>query len=188
MSSLPNQPSSAEVQNAVRVAIEAVERNDYAAAMRILSPLHTAGLLDSPTGTSYYALCLAKTEGKFNAAAKMCQDVIDHQWFDATHHINLVKIFLAAKSRRKAVEVLERAMARLPKDETILAMRSAMGYRARPVIGFLHRDNALNIILGRMRHRRQQRGPATIGRILMWAIPLLVLWTGLIVWFLLKHS
>lgn len=149
-------PSSSEVMAAVRTAIAATERQDYESALRLFTAVYGADQARVPDGLSYYGLCLAKVEKKFNIAIKSCKAAIDMQFYEPAHYLNLIDVYLTAGSRKKAVEVLETALARLPDDSDILTRREVMGFRARPVITSLHRDNALNVWAGRLRSRSRR--------------------------------
>jgi hypothetical protein len=63
----------------------------------------------------------------------------------------MAKIYLLAESRRKAYEELERGLALAPSHPDLKRLQRDMGVRQRPVIGFLSRDNPLNVKLGKAR-------------------------------------
>lgn len=179
------------LSDAIRVAIAATEREDFGAALKIFSPLHTAGQLTSTDALSYYGLCLARGEKRYNLAIKFCQEAISAHFYDSTHYVNLVKVYLAAGSRKRAVETLETGLTRMPKDESLIAMRAAMGYRARPVLKMLRRDNPLNIVLGRIRQKRRSRQAREGGisaATIAWVLPLMIVWIGVLVWLLVKYA
>ncbi|MEO8216472.1 MAG: tetratricopeptide repeat protein [Acidobacteriota bacterium] len=139
----------------LKKGIMAVEREDYTSGMELLSTVYTE-LSEGPAdGLSHYGVCLSLLEKKHKPAIRLCQRAVDVQFYQPSHYVNFVKVYLAAGSRRKAVEILEQGMRRLPNDETILGLRQKIGYRRSPVIPFLHRDNPMNIAFGKMRSRRQ---------------------------------
>ena len=141
----------------LKKGIMAVEREDYTTGMELLSTVYTE-LSEGPAdGLSHYGVCLSLLEKKHKPAIRLCQRAIDVQFYQPNHYVNFVKVYLAAGSRRKAVEILEQGMRRLPNDESILELRQRIGYRRRPVIPFLHRDNPLNITFGKMRTRRNKQ-------------------------------
>lgn len=176
---------SAQLSAALRQGIDATQRGDYAAALRVLSPIYTDPTVSLPLGLSYYGLCLAKAERKYNAAIKACQSAIEQQFYDSRHYVNLIRVYLAAGSRKKAVETLEKALARMPKDDEILALRDEMGYRSRPPFPSLSRDNVLNLVGGKLRHRLRQIH-FTVGMKYAVAAVFLVLWFSGILWFLMR--
>jgi len=144
---------------ALKRGIAAVDREDYQAGLMILGSYYRNDPEGVPDGLSYYALCLAMLQRKNKEAIKMCENAIDRQFYQGAHYTNLVKIHLASGNRKRGVEVLERGMKRLPKDQILLSLRDAIGYRLPPPIRFLHRKNFLNVHLGKRRARRLRDHP-----------------------------
>lgn len=177
--------SSIQIVAAIRQGIDATQRGDYSAALRVFNAVYGSAGSSIPTGLSYYGLCLARGEKRFNAAIKACQSAIDQEFYDANHYVNLIRVYLAAGSRKKAVEVLEKALARMPKDADILAIREEMGYRSQTVFPSLHRDNVLNLVGGKLRHRLRSFH-LTNGMKYAIAALFLVVWFGGILWFLMR--
>jgi hypothetical protein len=66
-------------------------------------------------------------------------------------------VHLALKQRERAVRAIVRGLEQWPRDRRLLAARDALGTRRPAVLGFLSRGNPLNRLLGRLRHRWQQR-------------------------------
>lgn len=106
---------------------------------------------------SYYGLCLALHKGKTKEGANFCQLALEKEFFNADHYLNLARVWESARSRRKMVEALEKGLARDPQHTGLLRMKAVLGMRRRPVLPFLHRDNPLNIRLGKIRHRLHQQ-------------------------------
>lgn len=151
--------SNTQIGTAIRKAIAATEEGDYEDALRIFSAIYGTAQARVPTGLSYYGLCLAKVDKKFNLAIKSCEKAIQLQFYEAAHYLNLIDVYLMAGSRKKAVQTLEAAMARLPNDAEILAKREKMGYRNAPVFSSFHRDNFLNVFFGKLRSRMRRTRP-----------------------------
>lgn len=182
---------SPEVSAALRAGISAVSQHQYDQALRIFNAVYSAGNITAPHALSYYGLCLARVEKKYSTAIRLCQKAVELEFYDSEHWVNLIQVYQLAGSRKKAVEVLDRAMRRLPRDEKLIATRAVMGFRSPPVLSFLHRDNPLNIRLGRMRHKRrialtERRTPPR--SMLLWLIPITILWISLVFWFLARMS
>jgi tetratricopeptide (TPR) repeat protein len=181
-----------EVTAALKAGIAAAERKEYESALRIFSAVYASSPnVGGAEALSYYGLCLAKVEKKFNPAIKLCQRAIELQFYESEHYVNLIDVYLLAGSRKRAVETLERGLAKIPRDPRLVAKRASMGFRSDPVLRFLHRDNRLNIALGRMRHRRRMRvaeGEKFSKRHLLWLIPLLLLGISGAFWLLVHFS
>jgi len=69
------------------------------------------------------------------------------------------------------VRAIQRGLEAAPEDPRLLAARDAIGMRRPPVLPFLSRDNPLNRVLGRLRHRWSRRNqpayelsPVALGR------------------------
>jgi hypothetical protein len=56
------------------------------------------------------------------------------------------------------VRAIARGLELSPEDAALRAAQDAMGWRRRPALPFLSRDNPLNVWLGTLRHRWQGRG------------------------------
>lgn len=151
-----------EVARAIRDGIRAVQQEEYLAGLTTLATAYGSGtaekLLD---GLSYYGLCIALVEKKYKPAIDLCRKAIELQFYHGDHYANLTRVYLAAGNRRKAVETLQQGLKVSPEDEYLLSLRKEMGYRERPVVPFLSRDNPINRTLGRARHQRKrtERGP-----------------------------
>lgn len=158
MSQLGNEPG---LDAALKRGIAAVDREDYQAGLMILGTYYRNDPEGVPDGLSHYALCLAILQKRYKEAIKMCENAIDRQFYQGTHYTNLVKIYLSSGNRKRGVEVLERGMKRLPKDQIIMALRDKIGWRRPPPVRFLHRDNPLNMYLGKRRARRMRDRPAS---------------------------
>lgn len=150
-------------QAALKRGIHAAEREDFHQALQILSGIYNEHSEDPVDGLSYYALCLALVERKYKPAIKMCERAVSVQFYNAAHYANSVRVFIAAGNRRLAVQVLEDGLKKLPKDSLLLQIRTRIGYRRGNVIPFLHRDNPLNVWLGKRRTRARVKAGGDVG-------------------------
>ncbi len=110
-----------------------------------------------PAALSWYGLCLASHRARFREGADFCQLAIDREFHNPEHYANLARVWASGKSRRKAVEAMQRGLAIDPDDQALRELREIFGFRRAPVLPFLHRNHPLNQALGRLRHRF--RGP-----------------------------
>jgi tetratricopeptide (TPR) repeat protein len=106
---------------------------------------------------SYYGLCLALHRGRIKEAAEFCWLAVEKDHYNPDAYYNMARVWMAGKSRRKAVEALEKGLALDSKHPGLKRLRTEIGSRKVPVIPFLHRDNPLNISLGRMRSRMKEK-------------------------------
>ncbi len=103
-----------------------------------------------PHVLSLYALALAR-QGKRKEAVDTGRTALKRGGRSALCRLHMAKIYLLADARRKAFEELERGLALSPKHPDLMRLQREMGVRRAPVIGFLSRDNPINVKLGKAR-------------------------------------
>lgn len=141
-----------------RLGIAAARRQDfergyillkeaYDRFQRIGDTKHLAPVL------SYYGLCLARYRARYREGAQFCQAAIDREFFKAEYYYNLAQVWVAGRSRRRAVEAIQRGLSVEPGHAALRELEEELGKRRQPVIRFLARDNPLNRSLGKLRHR-----------------------------------
>jgi len=106
---------------------------------------------------SHYGLCLALHRGRIKEAIEYCTIGLDRDRFNADAYHNMACVWFAGRSRRKAVEAIEKGLSLDPNHKGLLQLRQDIGVRKSPVIPFLHRDNPLNVSLGKMRARMRAK-------------------------------
>jgi tetratricopeptide (TPR) repeat protein len=112
---------------------------------------------------SHYGLCLALHRGRIKEAAEFCTFGIDKDRFNADAYHNMARVWLAGRSRRKAVEAVQRGLALDSHHKGLRELQQRIGVRHSPVLPFLHRDNPLNVSLGRMRAKMKAKKAAKDG-------------------------
>lgn len=151
--------SVTEIGQMLAVGVAAAERGDYDGALKLLSHLYRLVPPDKfPEGLSAYGLCVAKVEKKNKAGAEFCQQAIKLQPFEGKHWANLVRVYIAGKNRRKAVEVLESGLKKMRNDVALLQVRDEIKYRQAPYFRFLRRQHPLNKLYSRTAGRLKRRG------------------------------
>ena len=149
----------ADITQMLSTGIAATDRGDYESALRVLSVVYTKVPAEKmPEGWSSYGLCLARVEGKRKLGAEMCEKAIKLQSYEGRHRANLVRIYVTAKNRRKAVDVLDDSLRKLSSDPQLIRVRKEIGYRQSPQLPFLSRTNPLNKLYSRSMPRLQRRG------------------------------
>ena len=103
-----------------------------------------------PTVLSLYALCLAR-QGKRKEAVDTCRMALKREPRNPTCRLHMARIYLLANARRKAFEELERGLSFSPENQDLRRFEAEMGKRKPPVLGFLSRDNPINVKLGKAR-------------------------------------
>lgn len=106
---------------------------------------------------SYLGYGIARFQRKPREGLALCNHAIKIQFYEPENYLNLARIQLLRSNRRKAIESIHRALKLSPKHPEVLRLLKEIGYRRRPVIPFLSRNNPLNIWLGRMRYQMEQK-------------------------------
>lgn len=149
--------SERELIFAMRAGIAAVERGDYRHGYKTLQIAYGhPKLIPPPDGLSHYGLCIAIVERQTRKGAELCRDAINQQFYDSAHFVNLVRLYIIRDNRKSAIRVLQEALSRLPDDGKLLALREEIGYRSKPVVPFLERNNPVNAALGKLRAAASQ--------------------------------
>src|SRR5579884_1223566 len=152
-----------DINKMLTLGIAATERGEYDNALRVLSAIYTKVPAEKmPQGLSSYGLCLARVEGKRKLGAELCEKAIKLESYEGRHRANLVRIYITAKNRKKAVDVLDDSLRKLRNDPELIRVRKEIGYRQSPQIGFLPRTNPINKLYSRYIARQipkvQRRG------------------------------
>lgn len=159
-------PSELQIQQAVRAAVAATDRGDYAGALKVFKAVYdTPGITAPPDGLSAYGLCVAIEEKQTKKGIDLCRAAISGQFYDSRHWINLVNLHLRKGDKPGALDVLREALAKMPNDASLLAMKPKVGLREAPPIGFLGHDNLLNRMLSRRRRGGTQAGASGGGKL-----------------------
>ena len=167
-----HQPTREEMEQAVldATALARAERyEDAVAAFEAFLPKLSSGSDDdkrlAADAFSYYGLCIAALRKQYSDAMQYCQLSLKVHPKNPDHFENLGKVHLLARSRKGAVEALFDGLSHDPEHEGINRVLDGIGRRQDPVIGFLPRDNILNVYLGKRRHEKfQRRRQAAVAR------------------------
>jgi tetratricopeptide (TPR) repeat protein len=122
-----------------------------------------------PVHMSWYGLTLVLVEKNSNLGISLLDQAL-RSGPTPDLLLNSARAHLALNQRERAVRAVARGLELWPDDGRLLAAKDALGWRARPVLPFLSRNNPLNRLLGRLRHRWRGRSrphhelsPVTLG-------------------------
>jgi hypothetical protein len=144
---------------------EAVKREQWPRATELLSAWadrHTArGEATPASGLANYALCLAHVrELKLGLELACKAQRADPR--NASIYWCMAQIHLLGKSRRDAIDTVERGLRAAPNNFLLLQMRKRLGVRQPPPLPFLDRRHALNVRLGRIMHKINGSAPSLL--------------------------
>ncbi|MCP4897942.1 MAG: hypothetical protein GY906_13300 [bacterium] len=142
----------------VEGAIELVQQKKYDEAIGVFEqhlPILGGGdIADKRVAVaafSYYGLCVAMVRRKHGEATKYCQVSLKSNSYEPEHCYNLAMVHLEFDDRRRAVKMLKKGLQLSPRHKKINRAYQEIGQRKSPVIPFLHRNNPVNVWLGRRR-------------------------------------
>ena len=110
-----------------------------------------------PRYMSWYGVTLVLVERNSNLGVVLCDQALRVAGADPDLLLNLARVHLALNQRERAVRAVLRGLELWPQEPRLLAARDAIGTRREPVLAFLSRNNPLNQLLGRLRHRWAHR-------------------------------
>ena len=100
---------------------------------------------------SYLGYGIALREQRIDEGLKLCRHSIKLEFYQAENYLNLARTCLLAQDRAGAVRAVKGGL-KIDAHPGLLALQKELGIRGAPVLRFLSRTNALNQILGRLRH------------------------------------
>ena len=101
---------------------------------------------------SYLGYGIAKFKNKRREGLALCEHAVKVEFFQPENQLLLARTLLLNNNRRRAVEAIERGLKIDSDHQGLLQLQQEVGTRRAPVLGFLSRDNFLNVFLGRLRH------------------------------------
>ena len=140
-----------ESQDLFRRAQVLVQKRNYEKAESLLSEALKI-VPDNAQYLSFYGLCVGML-GESGEGEKLCTRAFKIDPSSPVVCVNLGRMKLMRGNRMEARELFSRAYD-LDDTQSAAALElSGMGIRRQPVIPFLSRNNPLNMLLGRIRHR-----------------------------------
>lgn len=107
---------------------------------------------------SYLGYGIAKYKNRKREGLALCEHAVKIEFFQPENQLNLARTLMLNGNRRKAVEAIERGLKIDADHHELRNLLLEIGHRRRPVLGFLGRDNFLNVFLGRLRHSLRKTG------------------------------
>jgi len=108
---------------------------------------------NNPYYMSYLGVVLARSEGKWGEAERLCDSAVRMKRNQAQLYLNLAEVYAAAGRRDDAKEALESGLKFARRDVRLNIAMSKLTSRRAPVLSFLARKHPLNRQLGLLRHR-----------------------------------
>jgi len=110
----------------------------------------------SPRYRSFYGLCLAIGERRFDQALELCRSAAKEEFFNPALYRNLARVHLTFGFKAEGVRYLRRGLMIDPANEEIIRDLHDLGVRRRPSLGFLPRGHLVNRWLGIIRGRQHE--------------------------------
>ena len=96
--------------------------------------------------------------GRPKEGLDLCLKALSLNRRSADVYWGLAGLYALSRSRRKAVDAIERGLSFSPGHPELIRLRDEIGFRHTPPIPFLSRDSAVNVRLGKaIRKRRPKR-------------------------------
>ncbi|MEA3275198.1 MAG: hypothetical protein U9Q81_07915, partial [Pseudomonadota bacterium] len=108
---------------------------------------------------SYLGYGIARHERRGKEGLALCQHAIKVQFYEPENYVLLARVYLLRRRRGKAIDALQRALRLNARHPEALKLAKEIGFRRKPVLPFLSRNNSLNIALGKLRHSISQGRP-----------------------------
>ena len=149
-----------ELNQAALQGIEACKKGQWKEGLAVLGKVAEADRQGAELNGQFYSYLgygIARYERRVKEGLALCQHSIKLQFYEPENYLNLARVHLLARNRRKAVEALNRALKLNASNPGALALAREIGWRRRPVIPFLSRSNFLNRLLGRLSYRLRRK-------------------------------
>ena len=141
---------SGEFSELVSKGIKESDKGNMLGALMYLE--EASRIKRTPLLNSYLAYCIAKERGKRREAIELCIGAVNDDPENLLLYLNLAKVYILAGQKNNALKVLRQAT-KLGRDEQVMRFIKKLGIRKEPVLQFLHRENPINILLGKLRYK-----------------------------------
>lgn len=104
---------------------------------------------------AYTGFGVARYQRQLAEGERLCRHAVRLDPADPEHYLLLAEVCQLRRKRRATVDALLKGLRIAPEDPRLRRFQRRIGFRRPPIIRFLSRDNPLNFLLGRWRHRRK---------------------------------
>ncbi len=142
-------------ENAFEKGMESVSRGDYMEALAYFEA--SIDLTQGSRGLppmrylSYYGLCLAMASNRLKEAREICERAVEAEFYNPELYLNLGRVYLEYGDRQRAFSTFVRGLQLNRRHMGLIKQIRGLGFRRRPVLGFLSRQNPVNRLLGLLR-------------------------------------
>ncbi len=136
-----------EYTDLLHKGISAAEKGFIPSAQAYLD--QAAQINNSPAVLSYQAYCLAKGQGRIQAAVQLCRDALDRDPHNSLHYLIMGRILLLSGHREKAIRTFRQGLRTSPNPKIIVELKK-LGLRKPAIFQNLDRGHLLNRSLGKL--------------------------------------
>ena len=104
----------------------------------------------NPHHLSYYGLTVALGDGNIEQGIVLCREAIHLAPFEPEFYLNLSRVYMKAGHRKQALVTLIEGLALNNESKLLKSELAQVDLRRKPFFGFLHRDNLLNRVTGKL--------------------------------------
>jgi hypothetical protein len=136
----------------IKAAMELAVNRDYEGAMEIFK--NGDMVAGHPEAISYYALSISEVYRNHKKGLALCINALKRDVKNPVIYCNLGKLFLKVNEKGRAYKAFDKGL-QLSKqsDKECSKEIKELGVRRAPIVGFLKRDNFLNVTLGKFSSR-----------------------------------
>jgi hypothetical protein len=106
----------------------------------------------SPSALASLALSLGHNE-ELRRGVELCKRALISEPRNPYIYWCMAKLQLLGRSRKDAIDTVERGLRAAPDNFVLLRLRKQLGFRQATPLPFLNRNHGLNVRLGRLMHR-----------------------------------
>jgi hypothetical protein len=141
-----------QVDETLQAAVALCRADDWDRGLPLLAELAQERSDLPGVALSYLGYGLAAKRRRLRDGRELCRRAATSDFYQPDVLYNLARVEVLAKNRREAVKAVETGLKLDPQHRGLNRIKNDIGIRRPPVLGFLARENPLNVLLGRLRH------------------------------------